>query len=83
MLLTSQSPVASRASATSPCRRSPFRRKAPIPPRATRCSCFVARARAVVPGFAPDAAALRDVSAIVDVLDGIPLAIELAARARK
>lgn len=40
---------------------------------------FVERARAVVRDFAPDASSLRDVAAIVRTLDGIPLAIELAA----
>ena len=44
---------------------------------------FVERARAVVPDFAPDASAMSDIAAIVRTLDGIPLAIELAAARTK
>jgi predicted ATPase len=40
---------------------------------------FVDRARRAVPGFAPDAADLAVIAEIVRKLDGIPLAIELAA----
>ena len=44
---------------------------------------FVARAREARPGFAPDAAELATVAAICRRLDGLPLAVELAAaRAR-
>ena len=44
---------------------------------------FVERARLVVPGFAPGPAERADVIAIVRELDGIPLAIELAAARAK
>ena len=40
---------------------------------------FVARARAAQPGFDPDAAAIDTIGAICTALDGLPLAIELAA----
>ncbi|MFO1398853.1 MAG: hypothetical protein U1F48_17495 [Burkholderiales bacterium] len=40
---------------------------------------FVDRARRAVPGFTPDAADLATIADIVRKLDGIPLAIELAA----
>jgi predicted ATPase/DNA-binding XRE family transcriptional regulator len=40
---------------------------------------FVARARAVVPHFTPDAAAMPAIAAICQRLNGLPLAIELAA----
>jgi predicted ATPase len=40
---------------------------------------FTARARAVRPGFAPGACELAAVAAICTALDGLPLAIELAA----
>ena len=40
---------------------------------------FVARAQAAQPGFAPDAAETAAISAICTALDGLPLAIELAA----
>jgi len=40
---------------------------------------FVARARAIDPGFAPDAGATRTIAEICRWLDGLPLAIELAA----
>jgi predicted ATPase/DNA-binding SARP family transcriptional activator len=40
---------------------------------------FLERARAVWPGFEPDAGQLATIAAIVGRLDGLPLAIELAA----
>jgi len=40
---------------------------------------FVERAQAAAPGFSPDASDMDDIVAIVRQLDGIPLAIELAA----
>jgi predicted ATPase len=40
---------------------------------------FLDRARAVRPDFEPDADALRQVTAICRALDGLPLAVELAA----
>jgi len=40
---------------------------------------FVERARAVSPGFEPDAGQLTRIAGIVGRLDGLPLAIELAA----
>lgn len=40
---------------------------------------FVERARAVHPGFTPDAAMLQDIAALCRLLDGLPLALELAA----
>ncbi|MFO1302316.1 MAG: hypothetical protein U1F54_01215 [Burkholderiales bacterium] len=79
MLLTSQSPLGI-----------PGERDFAVPPLAipeegepaNACegvALFVERARAAVPGQAFDDDALRDVAAIVRALDGIPLAIELAA----
>lgn len=44
---------------------------------------FVERARLVVPGLAPSPAELADIVAIVRAIDGIPLAIELAAARTK
>jgi predicted ATPase/DNA-binding winged helix-turn-helix (wHTH) protein len=40
---------------------------------------FMARARALDPGFAPDAGVIATMAAVCRRLDGIPLAIELAA----
>lgn len=40
---------------------------------------FLARARAGDPGFAPDEAAMATIATICERLDGLPLAIELAA----
>ena len=83
MLLTSQSPVGM-----------PGERDFAVPPLATGLDdadaassdavrLFVDRARAAVPGFAPDAAAMQEIAGIVQALDGIPLAIELAAARTK
>ena len=43
------------------------------------CALFIDRARQVRPGFAPDGRAQAAIAQIVQRLDGIPLAIELAA----
>jgi len=83
MLLTSQSPVGIAGE-----------RDFAVPPLATgpegadaassdAVRLFVDRARTVVPGFAPDADVIRDIAAIVEALDGMPLAIELAAARTK
>ncbi|WP_156722334.1 ATP-binding protein [Streptomyces apocyni] len=48
--------------------------------RAPAVELFLARARAVVRDFRADDAALRDVAAICRAVEGVPLAIELAAR---
>lgn len=45
----------------------------------TSVALFVDRARQARPGFAPDVEALKAIDQIVHRLDGIPLAIELAA----
>jgi predicted ATPase/class 3 adenylate cyclase/DNA-binding CsgD family transcriptional regulator len=47
--------------------------------RSTSVALFVDRAQQARPGFAPDAEASEAIDQIVDRLDGIPLAIELAA----
>jgi len=47
--------------------------------RVPAVSLFLDRARRVRPGFEPDAAALATVAAITRRLDGLPLALELAA----
>lgn len=46
---------------------------------ATAVALFVERAKLARPGFAPDAEASQAIEQIVERLDGIPLAIELAA----
>ena len=45
----------------------------------TAVALFVERAQQARPGFTPDAEASAAIDQIVDRLDGIPLAIELAA----
>ena len=52
-------------------------RKSPRPTR--RCGCFADRAAAVLPGFELNAANAEAVASICRNLDGMPLAIELAA----
>jgi predicted ATPase/DNA-binding CsgD family transcriptional regulator len=47
--------------------------------RSTSVALFVDRAQQARPGFTPDAEASEAIDQIVDRLDGIPLAIELAA----
>jgi predicted ATPase/class 3 adenylate cyclase/DNA-binding CsgD family transcriptional regulator len=47
--------------------------------RATAVALFVERAQLARPGFEPDAATSKAIEQIVERLDGIPLAIELAA----
>jgi hypothetical protein len=47
--------------------------------RLTSVALFVDRAQQARPGFTPDAEASKAIDQIVDRLDGIPLAIELAA----
>lgn len=51
----------------------------PLPLDGPAIDLFVARARAVRHDFAPDAAQRRVIANIVKLLDGLPLAIELAA----
>jgi predicted ATPase len=51
----------------------------PVPPLAESVRLFVDRARAMRPEFSPDDGDLRVIFAICDVLDHLPLAIELAA----
>ncbi len=51
----------------------------PLPVANDAVELFLQRARAQVPGFAPSAAGLPDVAEVVRLLDGLPLAIELAA----
>jgi predicted ATPase/class 3 adenylate cyclase len=69
--------------------RSPLRIKAereyPLAPLASgpAIDLYVARAAAIRPGFRPDRETRADVARLVERLDGLPLAIELAAaRAR-
>lgn len=52
-----------------------------LPPLATSdaVALFVSRATSATPGLRPDAADLSAIAELVDVLDGLPLAIELAA----
>jgi predicted ATPase/DNA-binding CsgD family transcriptional regulator len=52
-------------------------------PESGAVQLFVERARAIVPDFAPDAAATGTIAEIVRRLDGLPLAIELAAARSK
>jgi predicted ATPase/DNA-binding SARP family transcriptional activator len=53
----------------------------PLPPLAAAeaSDLFVVRARAIAPGFQPDEPTMRAVADICARLDGLPLAIELAA----
>ncbi|MFP3987182.1 hypothetical protein U9R90_06695 [Streptomyces sp. E11-3] len=48
--------------------------------RAPAVELFLERARTTVPDFRADETALRDAAAICQALEGVPLAIELAAR---
>ncbi len=52
-----------------------------LPPLASgdAVALFVSRAMSATPGFSPDASDLSAIAELVDVLDGLPLAIELAA----
>jgi predicted ATPase/DNA-binding SARP family transcriptional activator len=65
--------------------RLPGEQLCPVPPlvvadeRSPAVELFVARARSVVPDFDPDGTARGRIVEIVDRLDGLPLAIELAA----
>ncbi len=67
----------------------PGEREFPLPPLAVSgavpdaVSLFLERARAVQPGFAPDAATQVVLADICTALDGMPLAIELAAARMK
>lgn len=47
--------------------------------RSPAVALFVARAQELAPAFAPDTGELRDIARICIALDGLPLAIELAA----
>lgn len=49
------------------------------PEDAAAVRLFLEHARAVLGGYAPDAAALQDILAICRLLEGLPLALELAA----
>lgn len=51
----------------------------PLPVATDAVELFLERARAQVPGFAPSAGGLAAVAQVVRLLDGLPLAIELAA----
>jgi predicted ATPase/DNA-binding SARP family transcriptional activator len=53
----------------------------PLPPLAIdeASELFVARARAIAPGFRADEHAMATITEICDRLDGLPLAVELAA----
>ncbi len=51
----------------------------PLPLDGPAIDLFIARARGVRHDFAPDAAQRRTIAEIVQLLDGLPLAIELAA----
>jgi predicted ATPase/DNA-binding SARP family transcriptional activator/tetratricopeptide (TPR) repeat protein len=53
----------------------------PLPPLAAAeaSDLFVVRARAIAPGFQPDEPTMKTVAGICTRLDGLPLAIELAA----
>ena len=67
------------ASASTPCRRSACPARAPAPPTRAAVQLFVERAQEAKPSFELDDDNLEAVAEICRRLEGIPLAIELAA----